>query len=98
MICVNVLNLAENKVDYEVRECPAASGSKHFVVCCPLGTLKSGRNGMAADQETIRKSDKDNRQYQAIRLETVWWSYWFLIRRQLNRSRRCGARWVAGRS
>ncbi len=24
---------------------------------------------MAADQETIRKSDKDNRQYQAIRLD-----------------------------
>lgn len=40
-----------------------------IVVCCPLGTLKSGRNGWQPIQETIRKSDKDNRQYQAIRLD-----------------------------
>lgn len=40
-----------------------------IVVSCPLGTLKSGRNGWQPIQETIRKSDKDNRQYQAIRLD-----------------------------
>lgn len=35
----------------------------------PLGAVKSGRHRMATDPETIRKSDKDTRQYQAIRLD-----------------------------
>jgi hypothetical protein len=38
-------------------------------VLCPLGAVQSGRHRLAADQETIRKSEKDTRQYQAIRLD-----------------------------
>ncbi len=60
-----------------------------IVVSCPLGTLKSGRNGMAADSG--KPSVKVIKITASIRLYvwiTVWWSCWFLIRRQLNRSRR----------
>ena len=34
-----------------------------------LGTLSQAETGWQPIQETIRKSDKDNRQYQAIRLD-----------------------------
>lgn len=50
--------------------------------------LSQAETGWQPIQETIRKSDKDNRQYQAIRLDNGMVSCWFLIRRQLNRSRR----------
>ncbi len=57
-------------VNDEVRECPAVYGSR-FLLCWP----PSGRSFSQADtgwqpiQETIRKSEKDTRQYQAIRLD-----------------------------
>ncbi len=40
-----------------------------IVVCCPLAPLSQAETGWQPIQETIRKSDKDNRQYQAIRLD-----------------------------
>ena len=52
--------------------------------------LSQAETGWQPIQETIRKSDKDNRQYQAIRLDNG-----MVVLLALGAG---GARWVAGRS
>ncbi len=57
------------KVNDEVRECPAAPVQSVIVIGRPLGPAVQADIGWQPLQETIRKSDKDTRQYQAIRLD-----------------------------
>ena len=45
----------------------------------PLSQADTGWQPIA---ETIRKSDKDTRQYQAIRLDNAWWYYWYPTRKR----------------
>lgn len=56
-------------VNDEVRECPAVYGSRFCCVGRPLGSFSQADTGWQPIQETIRKSEKDTRQYQAIRLD-----------------------------
>ncbi len=58
-----------NESNDEVRECPAAPVQSVIVIGRPSGACSSGDIGWQPLQETIRKSDKDTRQYQAIRLD-----------------------------
>ncbi len=50
--------------------------------------LSQAETGWQPIQETIRKVIKITASIRLYVWITVWWSYWFLIRRQLNRSRR----------
>ncbi|VEA44424.1 protease [Salmonella enterica subsp. enterica] len=58
------------KVNDEVRECPAAPGSKRYCYWSPSGGLQFRRISVGNRCKKLsRKSDKDTRQYQAIRLD-----------------------------
>ena len=60
--------------------------------------LSQAETGWQPIQETIRKSDKDNRQYQAIRLDNGMVVLLVSDPQAVKSLGAGGARWVAGRS
>ncbi len=53
-----------------------------LVLAALWAPLSQADTGWQPIQETIRKSEKDPRQYQAIRWIMTWWFCWFPIRRR----------------
>ena len=88
MICVNAESGQKIKLIMRSVNAPQHLVQSIIVVCCPLNPLfvRQKRDGSPFRKPSVKviKITASIRLYVWI---TVWWSYWFLIRRQLNARR-----------